>query len=307
MAMMARSAEGPVPPASDHVQGPDHRVQFYETDDFFYRVVGDFFSAGQERGEPLVVIATDVHRQGLLHHLALRGFDVDRLRGSGGLVLLDARETLSTFMVDGMPAAELFKAKIGAAIAEMQATSRTGHVRAVGEMVDLLWADGNHQAVMALETLWKDLRRGHSFSLLCLYGMPRFHDEAYGAEFQGICRTHTQVGPAEDYPVEGDSEARLRAVTFLQQRAGALESEVLHRKRLEKVLREALAERQRAEQALRVSQQELLDFFENGVEGLHCVGPDGIILSANRAEFKLFGYTKEEYIGHNIAEFHVDP
>lgn len=67
-----------------------------------------------------------------------------------------------------------------------------------------------------------------------------------------------------------------------------------------------ITERKRAELALRQSEQELSDFFENAVVGLHWVGPDGTILRANRAELEMLGYTPEEYIGHHIAEFHVD-
>lgn len=65
-------------------------------------------------------------------------------------------------------------------------------------------------------------------------------------------------------------------------------------------------ERQRAEEALRRAEQELRDFVENATVGLHWVGPDGIILWANRTELEMLGCTKEEYIGHHIAEFHAD-
>jgi PAS domain S-box-containing protein len=68
-----------------------------------------------------------------------------------------------------------------------------------------------------------------------------------------------------------------------------------------------ITERKRAEATLRQSEQELADFFENAVVGLHWVGPDGTILRANRAELELLGYTAEEYLGHHIAEFHADP
>jgi PAS domain S-box-containing protein len=51
---------------------------------------------------------------------------------------------------------------------------------------------------------------------------------------------------------------------------------------------------------------ELAEFFENDTVGLHWVGPDGIILRASQAELDLLGYRREEYIGHNIAEFHAD-
>jgi PAS domain S-box-containing protein len=65
-------------------------------------------------------------------------------------------------------------------------------------------------------------------------------------------------------------------------------------------------ERKRAEEALRRREQELTDFLENATLGLHWVGPDGTILWVNRAELELLGYARDEYIGHNIAEFHVD-
>lgn len=51
---------------------------------------------------------------------------------------------------------------------------------------------------------------------------------------------------------------------------------------------------------------DFIDLFENGALGLHFVGPDGVILNANQAELDLLGYTRAEYIGHHISEFHVD-
>lgn len=50
----------------------------------------------------------------------------------------------------------------------------------------------------------------------------------------------------------------------------------------------------------------LRDFVENAPEGLRMVGPDGLIHWANRTELFMLGYTREEYIGHHIAEFHAD-
>jgi PAS domain S-box-containing protein len=67
-----------------------------------------------------------------------------------------------------------------------------------------------------------------------------------------------------------------------------------------------ITDKKTTEEALRKKQQELEDFFENSVIGLHWVGPDGTILWANRAEMDLLGYSSDEYIGHHIAEFHAD-
>jgi PAS domain S-box-containing protein len=58
--------------------------------------------------------------------------------------------------------------------------------------------------------------------------------------------------------------------------------------------------------ALRQREAELTDFLENAAGGMHWVAGDGTILWANQAELDLLGYTREEYIGHPIAEFHAD-
>ena len=68
----------------------------------------------------------------------------------------------------------------------------------------------------------------------------------------------------------------------------------------------AQQELEEANSALRTVQKDLVDFVEEAVIAMHWVGPDGTILWANPAELELLGYTREEYVGHPIAEFHAD-
>jgi two-component system, cell cycle sensor histidine kinase and response regulator CckA len=70
---------------------------------------------------------------------------------------------------------------------------------------------------------------------------------------------------------------------------------------------EGLATQLQAEKALRDREAELADFFETASTAMHWVGRDGTILRANQAELDLLGYERDEYIGRNISEFHVDP
>ena len=51
--------------------------------------------------------------------------------------------------------------------------------------------------------------------------------------------------------------------------------------------------------------QDFRDFAESASLALHFLGPDGVILWANQAELKMLGYSREEYLGRNIAEFHA--
>jgi PAS domain S-box-containing protein len=41
--------------------------------------------------------------------------------------------------------------------------------------------------------------------------------------------------------------------------------------------------------------------------GIHVVDKSGILLWANKTELELLGYRPEEYIGHFVGDFHVDP
>ena len=65
-------------------------------------------------------------------------------------------------------------------------------------------------------------------------------------------------------------------------------------------------ERKLAEEQLHQSERELADFFDNATVGLHWVGPDGTILKANQSELDMLGYSRAEYVGHPITDFHAD-
>ncbi|MEO5859259.1 MAG: PAS domain S-box protein, partial [Pyrinomonadaceae bacterium] len=64
--------------------------------------------------------------------------------------------------------------------------------------------------------------------------------------------------------------------------------------------------RRETQRKLERSEYELRDFFENATVGIHWVGEDGTILRANQHELDMVGYAREEYVGHNIADFHAD-
>jgi diguanylate cyclase (GGDEF)-like protein/PAS domain S-box-containing protein len=53
--------------------------------------------------------------------------------------------------------------------------------------------------------------------------------------------------------------------------------------------------------------EDLEDFFERAMVGMHWEAADGTILRSNQAEVEMLGYSRDEYVGRNVAEFHVDP
>jgi signal transduction histidine kinase len=232
-----------------------HVVQFYESEEYLCDAVATFLADGLVLEQPVVVIATATRWAQLRQRLNAEGFDVEQGLRSGGIAFEEASKALDCFMVDAMPDADLFRSSIGALIDRVGRGAGAG-VRAYGEMVDVLWQDGNPAAALRLEELWNDLARSHSFSLLCAYAMGNFYREADGERLVEVCRMHGHVLPTEGYARDGDEGARLREVARLQQRARALEREVAERTKLELALRQALADRRRTEEALRHAKEE---------------------------------------------------
>ncbi|WP_343639688.1 ATP-binding protein [Roseateles sp.] len=261
-----------------------HLVRFYDRDDELLDEVTEFLDAALRADGVAIAIATGPHRSELRRRLS--GFGVVHAGSGpwsvGQVVLLDAEQTLSQFMVGDQPDAARFKATIGP-ILEQAPPGKPLH--AFGEMVAVLCQRGNYAGALALEALWNELLRVHSFSLFCGYPWSLFGSTAHGQAFQHVCRAHTRIVEAIDAG-QGHSTAQL------QQQLRALQGEV--------------ELRERSIQTLRTRERELVEFLENAVEGIHKVKADGTILYANRAELVMLGYSWDEYVGRHIADFHVD-
>jgi signal transduction histidine kinase len=222
----------------------DHFVQFYEADAFLLNSLGEYTAAALKAGEAAIVVATKEHREELEARLGKHGLDVTTAVECGQLVLHDAAETLSKFMLNGSPDSALFAEIVGDIIAS--AGEGRPRVRIYGEMVALLWAEGNYDAAIRLEGLWNDLQQKHSFALFCAYPIGGFAGEGPGRGLSHVCTTHSRVIPAESYVALDDSDERMREIILLQQKARSLEAEITDRKKAEERLQAALIREQAA-------------------------------------------------------------
>jgi signal transduction histidine kinase len=230
----------------------DHFVQFYESDEFLLDSLSGYVREGLETGDACVIVATRERREGLDARLRATGLDTDAARASGRLVTLDAAETLSLFMSNGLPDARRFEDVVGAVVA--RAAEAGKRVRAFGEMVALLWADGAAHAALELEGLWNGLQKTREFRLFCAYPLKSFEGEPQGSKLGSVCSAHSRVIPAESYTSLAREDERLRAITELQRKARTLEAEIAERKAIESELRavkEELEIQFRGEQAAR--------------------------------------------------------
>lgn len=233
----------PVPHWGQPIQSA-HTAQFYADDNFLLDELSRYIGAALMAGDAAVVIATKSHRDGLSHRLQSRGFETTPAVVEGRYIALDASETMARFMVDGWPDAALFTEVMGNILgpAAAAAGGKHPHICAFGEMVALLWQQGNPEAAIRLEQLWNNVVRVYPMSLRCAYPMNCFDRSEYGDLFLKVCAEHSHVIPAESYTALVGDEQRNRSISLLQQKALALEAEMAERKLVEEALRRTQAD-----------------------------------------------------------------
>jgi signal transduction histidine kinase len=213
-----------------------HTVQFYENEIYLAKEVAQFVYTGLVGGEGVIIVPTPRHWELIENELSSMSCNVEIYRSTGQLVFLDAYHTLNKFMVDGMPHAQLFEQMASGVLEKLQKTFPT--IRAYGEMVDVLCAQGNLDGMVALENLWNLLGKKHRFSLLCGYGIHNFASEKHGETLLKVCESHTHVLPSENFVPNSDNDSQSRTIAILQQQAASLKNEIEERKKTEAVLRE---------------------------------------------------------------------
>ena len=174
-----------------NVELHSHFVGFYETEEFLVDSVRDFLTPGLRAGDAAIVGANDAHRDSVDRARMAAGIDLTQARGCGRYISLDASEALATFMVDGSPEAARFTTAIGQLVSRAVESAR--NVRIYGEMVAMLWDEGNVAAAITLEDLWNDLATRYPFSLFCAYPVSVFDADASTEQFRTICGQHSRV------------------------------------------------------------------------------------------------------------------
>ena len=168
-----------------------HVVGFYDQNEDFVAGVGPFVLGGIERNESIVAVITEGHRDALVAELERRGADPGHLVRTGRLLWFDAAQMLGALVIEDRVDPDRFAAVVGGLID--RASPEGGCVCVLGEMVGLLFDQGNVRAAVALESLWNDLGRSRSFSLHCAYGLSSLaHSEDLVAADE-ICSGHSEV------------------------------------------------------------------------------------------------------------------
>lgn len=170
----------------------EHFVQIYEQDDVFLDTLQGFIEGGLRVGDGTIVIASVAHLKGLEERLAAHGVDLEAVQKEGRYVPVVAAAALEKFMVRGWPDETRFRAMVNELLIRARGDGR--RVRAFGEMVALMWAQGHQEAVMKLENMWHGLCQAEAFSLFCAYPRSGFAAELTDG-IREVCQVHSKVVP----------------------------------------------------------------------------------------------------------------
>src|SRR5205814_9116211 len=135
-----------IPPPSPHI------VQFYSDDEVFVDEICLVLSRALTQGQSTIVIATPEHREKITSKLEGQLSNFRKAVADGRYIALDAAETLSCFMVDGMPDPQRFADILGRVISRAASIAEEGPatVVAFGEMVAVLRAQVNEAAALSI-------------------------------------------------------------------------------------------------------------------------------------------------------------
>jgi hypothetical protein len=168
----------------------EHLVQIYGDEAPFLDALEGFVVGGLRAGEAVIVIATAEHLNALEKKVQAEGFDLDAARSQNQYISLDAKETLSRFLLGGWPDDGRFRKVVSDLLVKARGKGR--RVRAFGEMVAVLWSQGHNGATVRLEHLWHQFCQNEEFSLFCAYPRSGFTQDAE-ASIQEICSAHSKV------------------------------------------------------------------------------------------------------------------
>jgi DNA-binding NarL/FixJ family response regulator len=170
-----------------------HEVQFYSDDSVFFKSTTRFIADALMAADATIVLATNSHREGLVQKLKADGFDIDGAIQQGTYISLDAVDTLSSIMVNGVPDTVRFSAGLGVLMEAAAKVANTEHPRVAifGECVGLLFAEGNPNAAISLEKICNDVVKLHNVDILCAYPLPHGQEDDHA--LKSICTEHTAV------------------------------------------------------------------------------------------------------------------
>ena len=263
-----------------------HIVHFYSDDEVLVREVTRILGSALSRREPVIAVATLDHCERLARVLESEIRDLHKAISEGWCVLLNATDTLSRFMVNGVPSPERFSDVLVPLI--MRASLASGKSRSrltvFGEMVSVLCAQGNSEGAVRLEQLWNNLAKTHPISVYCAYPTQAFSRPESREVFLRVCSEHSDIA--------GDqSQGRIVDPNATPER-GTPSNEVADKR--------TNTEWRQREERFRRFVETVQDY------AIFMLDPQGNVSTWNAGAERIKGYKASDIIGKNFSNFYME-
>jgi diguanylate cyclase (GGDEF)-like protein/PAS domain S-box-containing protein len=179
----------------------DHVLFLFDDREHLLHEVTMYVSDGLSYGGHVLMIATADHGRDL--RAALPQIRLERAESEGRFLALDAEQTLSDFMVDGLPDPALFEQTLGNTV-RSHLIGAGGVLSAYCELAAVLCKAGNLIGALKVEELWNELQLSTTFSLFCAQLLVDVEVQP-GDVLAQICARHSHVHMARslDRDAEG--------------------------------------------------------------------------------------------------------
>lgn len=173
-----------------------HVVHFYEPGAAnLVEEASRFLANALNEGEVALVAAQCERLNGIQREIEALGVDCRDAAKRGRVEFLDGHDVLAKIMFAGRPDPEAFDRVIGEKVRELLARRGTHKLHIYGELVGILWRDGNDAGAVELERLWNRLLDDLPAGLYCGYPMDGFDQPVWSEHMEAVLSLHTHAIP----------------------------------------------------------------------------------------------------------------
>ena len=179
---------------SQQVSHSEHVVTLFDSETSRAVTIARFILEARSSNQPVVVVATAAHWNAIVRAAGPRAGGIVGGLADGSIAFCDAEVALSKICRGGLPN----RARFDAFLTDVFRALPGGTVHVYGELVDLLAARNEFDAVVRLEQLWNDFAAKRPMRLLCGYDATVFGPHSATRHLRSVCACHLETRMGAD-------------------------------------------------------------------------------------------------------------
>lgn len=169
-----------------------HLVHFAKNLNALCESVEAFVSGGLESNEAVIIIAAPAHADAFRSFLISKGVPLELHERKGRIRFVDAEEALASFECSDGFIWEAFRSMANEILGRALAGGFS-KARVYGEIVNILWARGDKEKAVLLESYWNKFAKEREFVLFCGYIVDNFDAAKDSTALLNVCSGHHKM------------------------------------------------------------------------------------------------------------------